>query len=207
MTAPLARPDPYSLKPSKPGASRSRSQVSAPTAPARQAGQPVRELLRVGLRAMAHGHLEAARASLLAAASPESLASGNVLAIDALAYLSGVRWKLGEIETARADSEKALAMAPKRFAPNQNAGEMALNLGNPSEAAERFLIALRACEPGTADAKVAEACLKDARERTTTGIRHEDSFPSRPGGLLSWLTRARRNRPATSAAAEVRPES
>ena len=202
MTAPLAKPDPYRLKPSKPGASR-RSVSIQPQSD----GQRLRELVRLGFRAMTHERLEDARTNLEAAASSEYLAAGNALAIDALAYLSSVRWELGDIDGALDASERALTLAPMRFAPNQKAGEIAIRLGNPAQASERFLVALRASEPGTADAKVAEACLRDARKRLSRGIRHGASFPTRPGGLLSRLTGARRNRTArTSVTAGAQQE-
>lgn len=201
MTAQPLRPDTRRAKPLARGASRRTAMGPSPAA------QQIRDSLRAGLREMTHERLEEARTHLEAASSPEYLAAGNVMAIDALAYLSSVLWQLGDIEGARNASERALELAPGRFAPNQKAGEVAVRLGNLEEAAERFLAALRASEPGTGDAKAAEASLRETRKRASKGIRHAASFPIRPGGLLSRLTAARRNRPpVTPATAGVPPQ-
>lgn len=150
--------------------------------------------LRAGLRAMLYERFEEARQHLEAAAAPELLDAGDPTAIDALAYLSSVRWALADVAGAQDDSERALALAPERFATNQKAGEMALRLGDLDTAATYFLTALRASEPGTPDAKAAETSLREARSRVAKGIRHEARLPHMAGWMARLVPRRRKER-------------
>ncbi|HEX7492102.1 MAG TPA: hypothetical protein VF337_10415 [Candidatus Limnocylindrales bacterium] len=143
------------------------------------------EIFTAGLRAMLHEHPEEARDNLAAIATPEALAAGEPLAIDALAYLSSVRWSLGDVDGAMDAADEALELGPARFAPNQKAGEMAMRLGDLERAADLFLTGLRASEPGTADSKAAEISLRETRLRASRGIRHGASAPR----LTGWLSR------------------
>jgi tetratricopeptide (TPR) repeat protein len=154
-------------------------------------GAAALEHLRAGVRAMLYEHLEDARDQLEAAASPERLARHDEIAIDALAYLSSVRFAMADVEGGASAAELALKLGPDRFAPNQKAGEMAIRMGDPERAAERFLAALRASEPGTQDAKAAEASLRDARLRLSRSIRHEARAPRGLAGLGRLLPRRR----------------
>jgi tetratricopeptide (TPR) repeat protein len=149
-------------------------------------------MLRDGLRAMVHERLEDARDYLRAIATEEALGSGDLIAIDSLAFLSSVTWSLGDPISAVGMAERALELAPERFATNQKAGEMSMRLGHLDKAEARFLAALRASEPGTSDARSAEACLREARKRTARGIAHG----TRGIGLGGLLRRLRRPRPS-----------
>ena len=206
MTASLERPDPYRIKPC-PSAARRRSRAgSAASAASASVGStaatsadtdrarldPRLEMLREGLRAMTHERLEQAREYLRAIATEEDLESGDLVAIDSLAFLSSVTWGLGDPISAVEMAERALELAPDRFATNQKAGEMSMRLGHLDKAEARFLAALRASEPGTSDARSAEACLREARKRTARGIAHG----TRGLGLGGFLRRLRRPRPS-----------
>ncbi len=193
MTIAKERPDPYGPK--------RRAIVSAQTdAAPQEAGTRGGELLKSALRAMLYERPEEARATLEALATPEALAARDPFAVDALAYLSSVRWVLGDANGSMDAADQALELAPDRFAPNQKAGEMSLRLGNVDTAEGRFLAALRASQPGTADARAAESCLREARRRQSRGIRHEARAP-RLGGWFSRLRPARRERTAAGPAA------
>ena len=183
MTARTERPDPYRLRPSGKASRRhSRGHIPKQDVPS-FASQP--DLLRAGLKAMLHERLDEAKECLEALTTPEALEAREPLALDALAYLSSVRWSLGNATAAIDTAEHALELGPERFAANQKAGEMSLRLGNMELAETRFLTALRACEPGTGDAKAAEACLHETRRRIASGIRHEAKGPR----LTGWLGR------------------
>ncbi len=145
------------------------------------------EQLRSGLRAMAHEHLEEARVYLSAAAAPTALGDTDPVAVDALAYLSSVAYNLGDFQAAAEAVELAVSLGPDRFAPNQKAGELALRLGDMDRAVDLFLSALRATDPGTSDAKAAEASLRECRRRLSKGIKHGTTLPS-GRGLLRHLT-------------------
>jgi tetratricopeptide (TPR) repeat protein len=177
------RPDPYAIRPRS--KLKSRARVDSARLPA-----PEELVLKAGLRAMSHEQLEEARGYLESLATAEALAARQPYAVDALAYLSSVRWGLGHAEDAIDDAARALELAPERFAPNQKAGEMALRLGNLDNAEARFLAALRASEPGTQNAKAAESCLRESRRRSRGGIRHEVRTP-RLGALMARLSPAR----------------
>jgi tetratricopeptide (TPR) repeat protein len=157
----------------------------------RRGSSEARDLLRAGLRAMLYERPEEARDCLEAAASPERLSRHDPAAIDAMAFLSSVRFALADIEGATAAVELAMELGPDRFAPNQKAGEMALRLGDLERAAESFLAALRASEPGTQDAKAAETSLREARRRVARGIRHEARSPRGLTELARILSRRR----------------
>jgi tetratricopeptide (TPR) repeat protein len=150
-----------------------------------------REHFRAGLRAMNHELLEEARDHLAAAASPAGLEAADPTAIDALAYLSSVAFALGDVEFAGEAVERALAVGSRRFATNQKAGEFAMRMGDPERAATHFLAALRASEPGTAQARAAEVSLREARGRLAGGVKHGASLPTR-GGLAARLAVWRR---------------
>jgi tetratricopeptide (TPR) repeat protein len=157
----------------------------------RRGTSEARDLLQAGLRAMVHERPAEARDCLEAAASPERLSRRDPAAIDAMAYLSSVRFALADVDGATDAIELAMELGPERFAPNQKAGEMALRLGDPERATERFLAALRASEPGTRDARAAEASLREARRRLGRGIRHE-ARPPRGLPVLGRLLSRRR---------------
>jgi hypothetical protein len=198
MTTTSRRSDLHRARPRSVAARR----PDAPAAPS--GGTTARESLRAGLRSMVHERPEEARRYLEAAATPELLARGDPVAVDALACLSSVRWALADVEGARDDADRALRLGPDRFAPNQKAGEMALRLGDSELAATRFLAALRASEPGTADAKAAEASLREARRRVSRGIRHEAHLPH-VAGWLGRLASVGRRRSAGAGSEEAGP--
>jgi tetratricopeptide (TPR) repeat protein len=146
---------------------------------------------------MLHEHPQEAQECLEAVATPAAIGAAEPLAVDALAYLSSVRWSLGDIEGARDASDRALELGPERFAPNQKAGEMALRLGDLERAADLFLAAVRASEPGTADSKAAEISLREARRRVSHSIRHEAKAPRMSGWLARMVAGRRHDREAT----------
>jgi tetratricopeptide (TPR) repeat protein len=184
MATTKERPDPYGPR---------RKAIATPAVTVDLTTATPAELLTAGLRAMTHEHPEDARSYLAAVATPEALASGEPLAIDALAYLSSVRWSLADVDGAMEAADEALELGPERFAPNQKAGEMALRLGDLERAADLFLAAVRATEPGTADSKAAEISLREARRRVGNGIRHEARTPRLTGWLSRVVPRRRRN--------------
>ncbi len=196
MTTTTRRPDRHPARPQSVAARR----VAAAPGGVRGA----RDLYLAGLRSMVHERPEEARDFLEAVATPEMLACADPIAVDALACLSSVRWALADVEGARDDADRALALGPDRFAPNQKAGEMALRLGDSQQAATLFLAALRASEPGTPEAKAAEASLREARRRVGHGIRHEARLP-RMTGWLGRLPSVLRRQPGGDGSAEAEP--
>lgn len=178
------RPDPY-------GPRRRSIPSKSPPIQANASARSQTDLLNAALKAMLYERPEEARECLEALASPEALEAREPLAVDGLAYLSSVRWSIGDVAGAMDASDRALELGPERFAPNQKAGEMALRLGDMEKAAELFLTALRASEPGTADAKAAEASLRETRRRVTRGIRHEAKAPRLTGWLSRFVSRRR----------------
>jgi tetratricopeptide (TPR) repeat protein len=185
------RPDPYGPK----------RKVIPSSAVVADTGTPSgnrTELMTAALRAMAHEQPKEARIYLEALASAESLERRDPKAVDALAYLSSVLWNLGQAESAIDAAARALELGPERFAPNQKAGEMSLRLGQVDLAEAQFLTALRASEPGTADARAAETCLREARQRASRGIRHEARAP-RLSGWMDRLLPGRRRHPKSGA--------
>jgi hypothetical protein len=192
MASSREKPDPYGPR---------KTIVAASTPkPVEIGSRSQAELFNDGLRAMLHEHPEEAREYLEAVATAEALAARDGLAVDAMAFLSSVRWSLGDVDGAMEASDRALELAPTRFAPNQKAGEMAIRLGDLDRAADLFLAALRACEPGTPDAKAAEISLLETRRRVGRGIRHGASAP-RLGGWISRIVPSRRGRRASSSVA------
>ncbi len=130
------------------------------------------ETLRLGLRSMTHELPEQARDQLASLATEDALAARDPIAIDALAYLSSVVWRLEDPVAAIDMADRALELGPARFAPNQKGAEISWRLGLLEKAESQFLAALRASEPGSGEAKAAERCLREVRKRQARGIRH-----------------------------------
>ena len=170
-TTPLDRPDPYSLKPKSPRRGRAASPADSKPA-GDHAAESRLETLRAGMRAMTHELPETARERLASLATDDALEARDPIAIDALAYLSSVVWTLKDPVAAIDMVDRALELGPERFAPNQKGGEISWRLGLLEKAESQFLAALRASDPGTADAKAAERCLREVRKREARGIRH-----------------------------------
>lgn len=124
-----------------------------------------------GLRALAHEHVDLAveRLGMAAEGAPDD---ATVHAFLATALFAAAR--PDEASTA---IDRALALAPVAYWPNLKAGELRLRLGDATAAADHFLAALRAAEPGSADATAAQAALVRARRHVARAISHRAVLP------------------------------
>jgi tetratricopeptide (TPR) repeat protein len=149
------------------------------------ASASVKDAFQEGLRALAHEHVELAveRLGLAADGAPDD---ATVHAFLATALFAAAR-----PDAAEAAIDRALALAPAAYWPNLKAGELRLRLGDASAAADHFLAALRAVEPGSADATAAQLALVRARREVAQAISHRAVLPR-----FRWL--AERRRPAVS---------
>jgi tetratricopeptide (TPR) repeat protein len=140
-----------------------------------------REAFHEGLRALAHERIDLAveQLGLASAAAPDD---PTVHAFLASALFAAAR--PDESATAIA---RALELAPSGYWPNLKAGELRLRLGDAGSAVDLFLVALRAVEPGTADATAAQAALVRARQEAARAIAHRAVLPR-----FNWLAGRRR---------------
>jgi tetratricopeptide (TPR) repeat protein len=151
----------------------------------------VRDAFHEGLRALAHERVDVAvdQLGLAAQGAPDD---ATVQAFYASALFAAAR---------PADSADAigrsLALAPDAYWPNLKAGELRLRLGDPAAAADHFLVAVRAVEPGTADATAAQLALVRARRELASGVSHRAVLPR-----VNWL--AGRRGPAVPRGASER---
>jgi len=139
-----------------------------------------------GLRALAHERIELA-VDQLGAAAADAPDDATVQAFYATALFAAARPDDAEAVIAR-----ALELAPLDYWPNLKAGELRLRLGDPAAAADHFLVALRAVEPGTADATAAQRALVRARRDVASGVAHRAVLPS-----VEWLARRRAAKPGS----------
>jgi predicted Zn-dependent protease len=132
--------------------------------------------LRMALAALWHEDLEAAEGALRAAidSAPEHA--------DAHALLGATLLATGRPEGAMLEIEEALRLDPAGFLVQMKAGELALRLGDPGTAAERFLGALRASAPGSREAQVATSARASAQRALGKSIEHRAALPG-------WLAR------------------
>jgi Tfp pilus assembly protein PilF len=132
--------------------------------------------LRAVLAALWHEDLVTAEAALRDAieVAPEHA--------DAHALLGATLLATGRPEGAMLEIEEALRLDPEGFLAQMKAGELALRLGDPGSAAERFLGALRASVPGSREAQVATAARASAQRALGKSIEHGASLPN-------WLAR------------------
>ena len=147
-----------------------------------------REVFGLGLRALAHERIDLA-IDLLNQASLAAPTDPAPHAFLASALFAAAR----PAESAEAIA-RSLALGPDDFWPNQKAGELRLRLGDPAAAAEHFLAAMRAVDPGTPDASAAQQGLARARREVAGGIQHRAILPR-----VSWLSARRRPGAARSA--------
>ncbi|MGZ8438164.1 MAG: hypothetical protein ACXWXR_06445 [Candidatus Limnocylindrales bacterium] len=142
-----------------------------------------RDAFHEGLRALAHEHVDLAveQLSLAADAAPDD---ATVHAFLATALFAAAR-----PDASSAAINRALEIAPAAYWPNLKAGELRLRLGDASAAADHFLAALRAVEPGSADATAAQLALVRARREVARSVSHRAVLPR-----FRWL--AGRRRPA-----------
>ncbi len=144
-----------------------------------------RELLRAGLRALSREEMSEARDLL--GRSVEADPTNP----DAHAYLSSALLALADVWGAQRAVDLAMALGPDRFAPRQKAGELALRLGDPERAAEHFLAAMRAAEPGSPSAVAARDALALARRHVRRSIPHRAVLPTWPFRWRSVTGRSR----------------
>jgi tetratricopeptide (TPR) repeat protein len=128
--------------------------------------------LSAALRSLAREEWSDGRNGLLAlvASEPDNA--------DAWAYLSGAHLALADVDGAQAASARALELAPDAFAPLMKAGELSFRLGDLQTAEDRFLAAMRAVEPGTAEADAAKHALVVVRARLRGSIAHGARLPT-----------------------------
>ncbi|MFI5225244.1 MAG: tetratricopeptide repeat protein [Candidatus Limnocylindrales bacterium] len=128
------------------------------------------------LTALWHEDLETAEAALRVAieVAPEHA--------DAHALLGATLLATGRPEGAMLEIEEALRLDPTGFLAQMKAGELALRLGDPGTAAERFLGALRASVPGSREAQVATAARASAQRALGRSIEHRAALPK-------WIAR------------------
>lgn len=141
----------------------------------------VRDAFHEGLRALAHERVDLA-VEQLGLAAQQAPADATVQAFYATALFAAARAD----ESADAIA-LALQLAPLAYWSNLKAGELRLRLGDPAAAADHFLAALRAVEPGTADATAAQLALVRARRDVASGVSHRAVLPR-----VSWLAGRRR---------------
>ena len=141
----------------------------------------VRDAFHEGLRALAHERVDLAveQLGLAAAGAPDD---ATVQAFLATALFAAAR-----PDDASAAIDRALELAPDAYWPNLKAGELRLRLGDAGAAAEQFLTALRAVEPGSADATAAQLALVRARREAARAISHRAVLPR-----FNWLGGRRR---------------
>lgn len=141
----------------------------------------VQDAFHEGLRALAHERVDLA-VDRLGAAAASAPNDATVHAFLATALFAAAR-----PDDSSAAIDRALALAPDAYWPNLKAGELRLRLGDAGAAAEHFLAALRAVEPGTADATAAQAALARARREAARAISHRAILPR-----FRWLAQPRR---------------
>jgi tetratricopeptide (TPR) repeat protein len=136
-----------------------------------------------GLRALAHERVELAveQLGLAADGAPDDPT--------VQAFLASALFAAARPDESSDAIERALELGPSAYWPNLKAGELCLRLGDATAAADHFLVALRAVEPGTADATAAQLALVRARREAAGAISHRAVLPR-----FRWL--ARRRRPA-----------
>ena len=142
----------------------------------------VRDAFHHGLRALAHERVDLAvhQLSLAAQGAPDD---ATVHAFLATALFAAAR--PDESSTA---IRRALELGPTAYWPNLKAGELRLRLGDAGAAADHFLAALRAVEPGSADATAAQQALVRARREVARSISHRAVLPR-----FRWLASRRRS--------------
>ncbi len=148
----------------------------------------VRDAFQEGLRALAHERVELALEQLSRAAegAPDDATIH--------AFLATALFAAARPDDSAAAIDRALELAPSAYWPNLKAGELRQRLGDATSAAEHFLVALRAVEPGSADATAAQLALVRARRETARAISHRAVLPR-----FQWLAGRRRS-------AATRPE-
>lgn len=151
----------------------------------------VRNAFQEGLRALAHERIDIAveQLGLAVVGAPD----------DAMmqAFFGSALFAAARPDASAAAIARALELGPADYWPNLKAGELRLRLGDAGAAAEHFLVALRAAEPGTADATAAQLALVRARREVAGSISHRAILPR-----VRWL--ARRRRPTVGRAARER---
>jgi tetratricopeptide (TPR) repeat protein len=148
--------------------------MSAPTG--------VRDAFQEGLRALAHERVELAveQLSLAAEGAPDDATIQ--------AFLASALFAAARPDESATAIERALELAPSAYWPNLKAGELRLRLGDATSAAECFLVAVRAAEPGSADATAAQLALVRARRESARAISHRAILPR-----FRWLAGRRRS--------------
>jgi tetratricopeptide (TPR) repeat protein len=147
----------------------------------------------LGLRHLSHERVDEAIAALEAAVATHPTEAA------AHAFLAAALFADARADAAGAAIARALQLGPSDFWPNLKAGELRLRLGDAAEAEERFLVALRSVEPGTAESKAAGESLVRARKARAKSVEHRAVLPARLRRLL-----ARSASPSSVSPAEAR---
>jgi tetratricopeptide (TPR) repeat protein len=142
----------------------------------------VRDAFHEGLRALAHERVDLAVERLSQAAD----GAPNDATIQA--FLATALFAAARPDASSAAIGRALELAPSAYWPNLKAGELQFRLGDAVTAADHFLAALRAVEPGSADATAAQLALVRARREAARSISHRAVLPR-----VSWLAGRRRS--------------
>jgi len=150
-----------------------------------------RDAFHEGLRALAHERVDLAveQLSLAADGAPDDPTIQ--------AFLASALFAAARPDASSAAIDRALELAPSAYWPNLKAGELRHRLGDATAAADHFLVALRAAEPGSADATAAQLALVRARREAARAISHRAVLPR-----FRWL--AGRTRPAVPRGARER---
>lgn len=150
-----------------------------------------RDAFHEGLRALAQERIDLAveQLSLAADGAPDDATVH--------AFLATALFAAACPDAASAAVDRALELAPAAYWPNLKAGELRLRLGDAAAAADHFLVALRAVEPGSADATAAQLALVRARREVARAISHRAVLPR-----FRWL--AGRRHPAVPRGARER---
>lgn len=150
----------------------------------------VRDAFQEGLRALAHERIDIAveQLTLAAGGAPD----------DAVvhAFLASALFAAARPDESAGAIARALELGLGDYWPNLKAGELRLRLGDAGAAVEHFLVALRAAEPGTADATAAQLALVRARREAAGAISHRAVLPR-----VGWLAG---RRPTVARAARER---
>jgi tetratricopeptide (TPR) repeat protein len=132
-----------------------------------------RDDFALGLRHLSHERIDEAIDSLEAAVATHPTDAA------ARAFLAAALFADARSDAAEAAIARALHLDAAGFWPHLKAGELRLRLGDAASAEDHFLVALRAVEPGTAEAKAAGESLVRARRAKARSVEHRAVLPAR----------------------------
>ncbi len=148
--------------------------IAAPPLPDEGARAAAREAANRGLRYLTHELVDDAIAALdeAAALTPDDA--------DVHAFLAAALFAKADPDEATRHAERSLELAPGGYWPNLKAGELSDRLGDLATAEDRFLVALRAVEPGTPESVAAASALVRVRKQRSKSIAHQAELPRLP---------------------------